>query len=278
MPGIGLPARRERRGLEHLKCGSYHWVYSKDGSGPPLLLIHGLSGSVRWWRRNIPELARHFTVYAVELQGFAGNRRGRPLSFTASADSLAAFMEAIGVDRAHVVGHSMGGHISLYLAVHHPERVNRLVLAAPSGMIRRALARMALRLAQYGHYEALSFAPTVVVDALRAGPVNLLLAARAILRDDVEEMLASVSATTLVMAGERDPLVPAASCAQFAEIIPRARLVVLEGAAHNLMWSHHTAFNRAVLEFLLEPKDDPPAQHSERVEEQRIDRSAGSET
>ncbi len=224
----------------------------RGGSGPPLLLIHGLSGSVRWWQRNIPALARSFTVYAVELQGFGGNRKGRPLPFKESADSLAAFMRALGIQRAYIVGHSMGGHIAIYLAVYHPERVDRLVLAAPSGMLRRGLPYMVLRLAKHGRYEAPSFVPTVVTDALRAGPVNLLLAARAILRDDVEALLQSISAPTLVIAGERDALVPPAVCASLAAAIKAARFMVLKGAAHNLIWDQHAAFNQAVLEFLLE--------------------------
>ncbi len=254
-PSWGLPARGSRPALEYLEGDSYRWVYTRDGSGPPLLLIHGLSGSVRWWQRNIPVLARSFTVYAVELQGFGGNRKGRPLPFKESADSLAAFMGALGIQRAHIVGHSMGGHIAIYLAAYHPERVDRLVLAAPSGMLRRGLPRMVLRLATHGRYEALSFVPTVVTDALRAGPVNLLLAARAILRDDVEALLGGISATTLVIAGERDALVPAAVCASLAAAIKAERFMVLKGAAHNFIWNRHTAFNEAVLEFLMERRE-----------------------
>ena len=276
-----LPARRRRAPLEHLVRDSYRWIYSRDGSGPPLLLIHGLSGSVRWWQRNIPVLSRSFTVYAVELQGFGGNRNGRPLPFRESADSLAAFMGALGIERAHIAGHSMGGHIAIYLAAYHPERVNRLVLAAPSGMLRRGLPHMVLRLATHGRYEAPSFVPTVVMDALRAGPVNLLLAARAILRDDVETLLQSISAPTLVIAGERDALVPPGVSASLAAAIKAARFVVLKGAAHNLMWDRHTAFNQAVLEFLQEgsaayPAGEPGAEGAARATSAYVEDRDGS--
>lgn len=142
----GSRAHRSRRpALHHLDTGGGRWGYACQGQGPPVLLIHGLSGSVHWWRRNMPAFARHFTVYAVELAGFASNR-GRPLAPDASARSLAGFMDTLALERAHIVGHSLGGQISLHLAAAFPHRVQRLALAAPSGLIRRGLARMALRL------------------------------------------------------------------------------------------------------------------------------------
>src|SRR5687767_9547960 len=113
MPGLLRPSRRRPATVKRLTTGSFDWVYDQFGSGPPLLLIHGLSGSIGWWRRNIPALSQRFTVYAVELRGFAGNRSGRPLPLPASAGALAAFMETLAIERAHVVGHSMGAQISL---------------------------------------------------------------------------------------------------------------------------------------------------------------------
>ncbi len=241
--------------LRQLEVGSARWVYAQDGSGPPLVLIHGLSGSVQWWRRNLPALAQHFTVYAVELTGFASNR-GRPLAMDASAAGLASFMDALGLECAHVVGHSMGGQISLHLAARHPQKVVRLVLAAPSGTLRGGLVEMGFRLARATRYAAPDFAPTVFRDAIRAGPLNLLRAARTLLKDDVEQLLDLIQAPALVVAGERDLLVPPELCKVLAAGIKHARYVELPRAGHNLMWDQADAFNETVLAFLLE---EPPA-------------------
>ncbi len=135
-------------------------------------------------------LAEHFSVYAIELAGFAGNRSSRPLPLRESAHGIAALMDELELQRAHVVGHSMGGHTSLYLASLHAERVERLVLAAPSGMIRGGIVPMGWRLVQATRYGAVDMVPTIVWDAFRAGPLNLWAAARALLKDDVTDSVA----------------------------------------------------------------------------------------
>lgn len=256
--------------LEHISTGSFDWVYCREGQGPPLLLVHGLSGSVTWWRRNIPAFAQHFTVYAVELLGFAGNRAGRPLPLRASADGLRAFMDALELDTAYVVGHSMGGQISLHLAARSPERVKRLVLAAPSGLLRRGLLPMAIRLAHSNRYGALDFAPTILLDALRAGPVNLWLAARQLLRDDIEELLATVNVPTLVLAGERDVIVPVEVCKAVADGIPGVSFNVVTGAGHNVMVDRAQAFNETVLRFLLDDSSSGQSPASQAESDQAV--------
>jgi pimeloyl-ACP methyl ester carboxylesterase len=242
--------RRWRPRIERISAGSAEWVYSIYGDGPPLLLVHGLSGSVGWWRRNVPALASSHTVYAVELVGFGSNRGRRPLTLDASASGLQALMAALGIDRAHLVAHSMGAQISIHLAANCPELIDRMVLAAPSGMLRSSLIPMAVRLARAGRYGAFDFTPTLLRDALRAGPVNLLLAARQILTDDVEALLDKILSPTLVLAGERDVIVPPEVCQAVAAGISGAHYKVIPGAGHNLMWDRADLFNEAVRAFL----------------------------
>ncbi len=251
MPPFFRRRDRAQSSMRRLKTGKGDWVYHVEGSGPPLLLIHGLSGSVGWWRRNIPVLSEHYTVYAVELRGFGANR-GRVLPLVEAPEALVELMDAMDLDRPHLVGHSMGGQISLHLAAEHPERVNGLVLVTPSGLLRRSLVSMALRLPLATRYGALDFTPTLVYDALRAGPRNLLSAALALLRDDVEALLDKIAAPTLVIAGERDMLVPPSICATIAAGIRGARYLELAGAGHNVQWDRAQAFNEAVLNFLAE--------------------------
>src|SRR5262245_9303387 len=112
----------------HLNLGGFRIHYEQTGAGPPLLLVHGLSGSSSWWRRNVPAFAHHFTVYSVDLVGFGRSRRQLPPTLPAAADLLNELIGHLGYQRVSIVGHSMGGHIALLLAARHPARVERLVL------------------------------------------------------------------------------------------------------------------------------------------------------
>ncbi len=108
--------------------------YLHAGSGRPLLLIHGLVGSSVNWRKNIDELATEASVYAIDLTNAGKSQRVRGLDagLEATADRIAAIMDALGLEYADVAGHSHGGSVALILAARHPERVRSLILFAPA--------------------------------------------------------------------------------------------------------------------------------------------------
>ena len=89
------------------KVGPLTVHYEVTGEGPPLVLVHGLSGSGRWWAYNVPSLAKHFRVYNVDLVGF-GRSRGQRLVLQEAAGWLAEWLQMTGITQAHLVGHSMG--------------------------------------------------------------------------------------------------------------------------------------------------------------------------
>jgi pimeloyl-ACP methyl ester carboxylesterase len=232
-------------------AGKHKIVYETTGEGPSLLLIHGLSGSGRWWKNNLPVLSQSFTCHVLELVGYGANRAFRPLPLVGAAEAIASFIAAeLPEGKAHVIGHSMGGHISSFLAAKYPERVDRLVLAAASGLVRSDVVRMAMRLPIAGHYAPLDFLPTLAVDALRAGPLNLFLSTLDILGSDTTEIVQKITAPTLLVFGDRDNLVPPAAGEAMHQLIPGSQLEIIEGAGHVLMWDHPKTFNRHVLEFL----------------------------
>lgn len=223
--------------------------------GDPLVLLHGLSGSSRWWRRNVPELARGFRVVVPDVIGFGRTRvRGKLPPLPEIADLLAGWMDRLALGPVDLVGHSMGGQISVHLAVRHPERVKRLVLVDAAGIPRpvtpRTLARFAAEVAPPRRWGDPRFLPTIVGDAMLAGPRTILRALGHILADDVRPLLPGVAAPTLVVWGELDTIVPLAHAVDFRERIPGARLAVLRGAAHNPMVDRPEEFNRLVTDFL----------------------------
>jgi 4,5:9,10-diseco-3-hydroxy-5,9,17-trioxoandrosta-1(10),2-diene-4-oate hydrolase len=108
--------------------------YSRAGSGPALVLLHGIVGSARNWDRNIEFLSRFRTVYALDLvnSGASARVKGLDPSLEANADRVTAWMDALGIDVADIGGHSHGGAIAMMLAARHSERVRGLVLFAPA--------------------------------------------------------------------------------------------------------------------------------------------------
>lgn len=227
------------------------------GTGdPPLLLVHGLSGSSRWWSRNVPGLAVQHRVIIPDLIGFGRTRRPRmrlpPLDVAATV--LVEWMTARGIERASFVGHSMGGQMSIHLATRFPERVDRLVLVDAAGIPRPLsignLLRFAAEVAPLWRWGDPRFLPVIARDALSAGPLTIAQAIAHILRDDVRLLLPKIQAPTLIVWGELDSLVPLSNSWEMRRLIPNARLAVLRGASHNPMVDRPADFNRLVLRFL----------------------------
>ncbi|MGQ0560995.1 MAG: alpha/beta fold hydrolase [Gemmatimonadota bacterium] len=229
-------------------------IYSlRAGSGPPVILLHGLAGSSRWWRYVMPALADHFTTYAPDLVGF-GRSRGMPATLDETAALVAEWLEACGLERAHLIGHSMGGQIAIHLAARHSARVDRLVLVSAAGIPRPVslahAARFLAELVPPRAWSAPHFLPRIAFDALRAGPRSLARATASILRDDVRPLLPLVRARTLLVWGGLDPLTPLRAGEVMAQGIADARLVVFDDAAHIPMIDQPARFNAEVLRFL----------------------------
>jgi pimeloyl-ACP methyl ester carboxylesterase len=256
-PGLG------RKGLWRPPAAAYRTArveqhdlaWTRTGSGPPVVLLHGLCGSLRWWSANIPALAKEFRVLALDLPGFGRSRRtGRIPSVPEMARLVAEWMAGADATPAHVVGHSMGGHVAIHLAARYPERVSRLVLTDAAGLFRPLapgpLARWVYGMSWPRGWGAPRFLPVIWRDALRAGPLTAVRALHGILSDDVSALLPRIHAPTLVVWGARDPLIPVENAARLREGIPGARLHVVPGAYHNPMVDRADEFNQVVGAFL----------------------------
>ena len=105
--------------------------YEVSGEGDPLIVLHGAYMNIPSMGSIIPKLAETHKVYAVELQGHGRTTDiDRPITYQNLADDVAAFMNAVGVEKADVFGYSMGAEAGLQFAIHHPEKVNRLIAAS----------------------------------------------------------------------------------------------------------------------------------------------------
>lgn len=244
----------KRPEMRQTRIGDFRIQSEHMGAGTPVVLLHGLSGSCRWWRFTTPALARRYGVHMPELVGFGGSRRpGRQPGVAELAAVMAEWLRVMGLTDAALVGHSMGGQIAVHMAAEH-HMPSRLVLVSASGLPRdwtlRDAGRFVARALPPRSWGAPTFVPTIAADALRAGPRALLLATRHLLSDDVSSLLPLISCPTLLIWGELDPLVPIEQGRAMFERMAGARFVVLRDAAHNPMADRPAEFNRVLLEFL----------------------------
>lgn len=226
--------------------------FTQTGSGEPVILVHGLSASGRWWSKCEAAFAEHFAVYAIDLVGF-GNSRGRQrFVLTDAARLLAGWMDTVGIRRAHLVGHSMGGFVAAHFAAEFPERVARIVLVdAAVPLPNRSLFDYVVTLGRELGKTRLRSMPLLAIDALRAGAWTILDATDQLLKTSITQDLSKIQAPVLLVWGEKDMLVPLSVADHLAQLIPNTEQVVLAGAYHNIILDHPEEFNEAALAFLL---------------------------
>jgi pimeloyl-ACP methyl ester carboxylesterase len=241
------PGAIETRSLR-VKSGIIH--YEAAGAGEPVVLLHGLSGSGRWWGRNVPFMAQRFRVYTVDLIGF-GQSRGQRFALGEAAQVVLEWMDQLGIGQASLIGHSMGGYITIELAAHYADRVDKVVLVDALALpMNRSLLRTAARLVHSLRYMPFNFIPVLVGDAFMAGPGTIIRAGREILQADVRDELQSIAAPAMIVWGEKDPLLPLQLGKLMKMHMPQAELCVIPGAGHNPMWDRPDDFNWTVSGFL----------------------------
>jgi pimeloyl-ACP methyl ester carboxylesterase len=167
-------------------------AWSEMGAGDPLVLIHGFQQSHRTWRRVAPLLAEGFRLLMPDLPGHGlSGRPDAPYTLTWYAETMAAWMAAIAVPRAHVCGHSFGGGIAQWMLLEHRDRIDRLALVAPGGLGREV--GMGLR---YGTLPLLggAFTPLVIRHGL---PLAMRLARTTFGNMDREEVAQAAAANRI---------------------------------------------------------------------------------
>lgn len=207
----------------------------EGGSGPPVVLVHGLGVSGRYLLPTARALAgRGFRSLVPDLPGFGlSSRPARPLRLEELSGLLVRLAETAGADRATFLANSFGCQVVTHVAATRPDRVDRLVLAAPTvDASARDPVRQAWRLVLDALREPAELVRLVVADYLRAGPVTVAATAREALHERIEERARLVRAPTLVVCGACDPVVPHAWAERVAAAFPAGSLHVLQGVPH----------------------------------------------
>jgi pimeloyl-ACP methyl ester carboxylesterase len=289
--GLWSYSRREIRRYESLdlseveKPGRFLSVdgvdihYLEAGSGPALLLIHGLGASTFTFRRIFPDLARRFRVVALDLKGFGFSERADgDYSLGAQAALVRQFMDRLGIERASVLGHSMGGAVAMRLALAYPERVERLILAssasdlelghriwgaavigrllplvAPFTLHNRRFRELSLK---NGYYDPARCTDDVIegymLPARVRGYLRALGNTMAHWRRDPPLRPADITQSTLILWGEVDRWLPPSRGQRLYRLIPGSRLALVAGGGHLFLEEQPEAALRLIEDFLLE--------------------------
>lgn len=229
--------------------------------GPDVVLVHGYGVSSRNMVPTAEALAAHCRVYAPDLPGHGLSYKPQvTLDLPGLAEALAEWMTAIGLQRSCLLGNSYGSQICVELAVRDPDRVERLILQAPTVDPKaRTLPRQLARRVVSGWRERNESEPAdneTTQDWWEIGLRRMVKDARHALRDPIEEKLPRLQVPTLVLRGSRDPIVPQRWAEEATDLIPRGRLVVLPEAIHTITFTRPDQLVEAILPFLKEAADE----------------------
>lgn len=277
-PQPTVPIEDLRMNLDGLSCH-----YQRAGSGPVLLLVHGLMGYSFSWRHAIPVLAQQATVYALDLPGTGFSDRPPDLDYSlaASAKRLLRFMDQAGIASCDLLGTSHGGALAMMTAAFAPLRVRRLILVAPanpwsahgrflipflnSPVIEPVFLRLAprLRILQEFFFWRLLGDPRRILPGTVEGYLAPMrtrgsfeygLSVIRTWKQDMRELQAAIPAIadipTLLIWGDRDAAVEPASAPELKALFQNCRLLMLEGVGHLPYEEVPEEFNQAVALFL----------------------------
>jgi pimeloyl-ACP methyl ester carboxylesterase len=234
-------------GSHHADLHGVRIAYRVHGHGPRLLLLHGGGGQALGLVRQILDFGRHFTVIAPDSRGHGGSTDdGDTLSYHVMAEDMVALMDRLRIGRADVVGWSDGGIIGLDLAIHHPDRVRKLVVFGanftPEGVSPGTLAWLRQAWAEDSAAAAADLSESLPFDArLR----RLWLTQP----NFTPAQLRSIQAPTLVAVGDHD-LPRIDHTLELVRAIPGAQLCVIPGATHAVLHERADLADEIVLQFL----------------------------
>jgi pimeloyl-ACP methyl ester carboxylesterase len=263
--------------MPRVRVGNLELFYREDGQGDHLVWIPGLALDHRAWALQIPLFSQYFRCLTFDNRDAGqSDRSPGPYMIRTMADDTVGLMNALAISRAHIVGLSMGGAIAQEIAINHPARVRRLVLVStytsgdPRGAaLLNSFVQMRGRFTREEYLRAIvpwlfsyqdCMIPGLVESFVKKGmedphflPAKVYARqAEAVINHFTEDRLKQIQAPTLIVAGDDDLLTPMRFATTLHQEIPGAKLAVIQGGAHGLIWTRAEEFNDLVLSFLRE--------------------------
>lgn len=221
--------------------------YEVSGHGTPLFLLHGNGGSGKYFKKQIPEFSRYFTVYTVDSRGHGrSTNRSETLTFDLMADDLHSLMEQEAISKAHIVGFSDGANLAMVFVKKYPNYVQRLVLNAGNTVVQGV--RFPIRV-----ITALEFIILKGVALFNENARQQLLVINLMLHDIGvwASDLKHITQRTLVIVGKYD-IIKQSHSIYLAKEIPHASFVLVPKQGHSFAKRDPKTFNREILNFLKE--------------------------
>ena len=232
-----------------------------EASTPPIVHLHGFAVSGRYLEPTAVRLASRFATHIPDLPGHGrSDTPRRPLSIPELAEVLGNYLDAAGVPRAFILGHSMGCLVATEVAHRYPDRVERAVLVSPAGgPHNRPLPRAAAQLARATVREPLSLTRIMIPEYVRFGPINSVRAFHRMINYPTLERLSSLPVPFLAVVGTRDPLVSHPRMMSVLQSARKSDLIYQIDAAHAINFSHPDTLARLVDAYLRDqPLMAPP--------------------
>ncbi|MEU1734469.1 alpha/beta hydrolase [Streptosporangium sp. NPDC020145] len=228
--------------------------HRRRGPGGAVVCVHGAGVSSRELLPFVDALGERHDTWALDLPGFgASTKPSRPLTLPTLADVVAAWVTETGLERPCLLGGSFGCQVVVDIAVRHPELVSALVLAGPTvDPHSRSPVRLAGQWLRNSVREDPRMVPLNVADYRDAGLRRVLGTFGESIRDRIEDKLPLVTVPTLVVRGEYDRLVPQPWAEEATRLLPRGRLVIMEGLPHMTPYRDPRGLARIVTDFLAE--------------------------
>jgi pimeloyl-ACP methyl ester carboxylesterase len=237
--------------MTYVDAGGVHTWYAEQGSGQPLLLLHGALTDASEFGATAPALAERFRVIMPERRGHGHTPDlPGPISYDLMAHDTVAFAEALGLGRVHLVGHSDGANVALLVALARPDLVDRLVVISGNYHFSGVLDALDLGELAANEFFVDAYAQ-VSPDGRDHFPEVVAKVSRMIASEPTlsAEDLGQVSARTLIMAGDDDAIVAEHTLAMF-RAIPAAELAIVPGTSHALIIEKPGLCNQIMIDFL----------------------------
>ena len=259
---------RERKSMPVAKANGIHINYQIEGEGHPLLMVAGLGADLSIWNRQVPVLSKHYKLIRFDNRGVG--KSDKPVgeySTKIMADDAVGLLDALGIDKAIVLGISMGGMIAQEISITHPQRVSKLILACTyacqnresgnSDKAKKLLTLSGLRfswgfmfLICNSRLLSLIFFVLSVIKATKDTKAAYKSQLVACLKHSALDRLDLITAPTLVIFGTNDRLIRPSSSELIASRIPNAKLAKIADGSHMMFMESAPAFNSEVLSFL----------------------------
>ncbi len=234
--------------------------YEAIGRGRPVVFIHGWLGSWRYWMAAMDDLSERYRAYALDLWGFGDtNRRQDGYSLSAYVDMVEQFLDAMGIQQAVLVGHSLGGAVAIRAAVRMPERVDRLI-AVNAPLTGSAIAPPLATFSNHhngdwiarilGRRQASAY-PEVQIEAVKTDLSAVIRSVQTVRAEDLRSDLESITCPVLLVFGRNDPLIYPPEEHWLSQLEENIHIVFMDESSHFPMLEDTPRFTRLLRQFLV---------------------------